>query len=103
MRELSKYFKINCHTAQKLWPELLPYITKWLNSSASGTTGYPPIELMFREPMPDLFRKILDKTSEQLPAAETFESKTLKAYARMRLRANERRNKRKTGTTKWRP
>jgi hypothetical protein len=43
MRELSKYFKIYCHTAQKQWPELVPYISEWLNPSASGTTGYSPI------------------------------------------------------------
>jgi hypothetical protein len=53
--------------------------------------------------MPDLFRKILDKTPEQLPAAETLEFKTLKAYAPMKLWANKRRNKRKTGPTKWKP
>ncbi|PNF35650.1 hypothetical protein B7P43_G17966 [Cryptotermes secundus] len=103
MRELNKYFKIYCHTTQEKWPEMVPYITKWLNTSVSGTTGYSPIELMFDEPRPDLFREILDKTSEQLPEAETLESKTLKACARMKLRANDKRNKSKTGTTKWRP
>jgi hypothetical protein len=45
----------------------------------SGTTGYSPIELVFGEPRPDLFRMILDKTLEQLPAAKTIEFKTLKA------------------------
>jgi hypothetical protein len=53
---------------------------------------------MIGELRPDLFRKILDKTSEQLPAAETR-----KAYTSMKLRANKRRNMRNTGTTKWKP
>jgi hypothetical protein len=26
------YFKIYCHITQKQWPELVPYITNWLNS-----------------------------------------------------------------------
>jgi transposase InsO family protein len=64
IRELHKYFKIYCHIAQKQWLELVPYITNWLNSSMSGTTGYSSIELIFGEHSPDLFRKILDKTSE---------------------------------------
>jgi hypothetical protein len=103
MRELNKYFKIYCNVTQKQWPELIPYISEWLNGSASGTTGYSPIELMFDEPRPDLFRKILNKTSEQLPTAETLESKVIKAYARMRMRAEERKIKRRAGGTRWKP
>jgi hypothetical protein len=45
----------------------------------------------------------MDKTPEQLPIAETLESKTLKAYIYMKLKANKRRNNCKTGTTKWKP
>jgi hypothetical protein len=35
--------------------------------------------------------------------AETLESKTLKAYARMKLRADKRKSKHRTGATKWKP
>jgi hypothetical protein len=67
----------------------------------SGTIGYLPIENMFGEPRPYLFRKILNKTLDQLRMAESLESKALKAYACMKLKANKRRNNLKTGTTKW--
>jgi transposase InsO family protein len=50
MRELGKYFRIYCNLTHKKWPELVPHIIKWLNSSVSATTGYSPIELMQGEP-----------------------------------------------------
>jgi hypothetical protein len=58
---------------------------------------------MFGESRPDLFRKIPEKTSQQLPTAETLESKLIKAYARMKLRADKRQRKHRTGATKWKP
>jgi transposase InsO family protein len=36
MRELGKYFKIYCHKTHKKWPELVPYIENWLNSSVAN-------------------------------------------------------------------
>jgi hypothetical protein len=60
MRELNEYLKVYCKTAQEHWPELVPYIINWLNTSVSGTTWHSPIDV----PKPDSFRKFLDKTSE---------------------------------------
>jgi hypothetical protein len=58
---------------------------------------------MFGEPRQDLIRKIPEKTSQRLPTAETLESKLIKAYARMKLRADERKRKHRTGATNGSP
>jgi transposase InsO family protein len=103
MRELSKYCKIYCNMTHKKWPELIPVVEKWLNCSVSGATGYSPVELIFNEPKPDVFRKILRKTQDQMPPVESLEDKILHAYARMKQKAADRKRKRRTGTSKWDP
>jgi hypothetical protein len=103
MRELGKYFRIYCNMTHKKWPELVPYITKWLNLSASSSTGYSPMELMYGEPKTDLFREMLKKNQDEQPTEETLETKVLKAYAKMKLKADRRNAKRKKGTVKWEP
>jgi transposase InsO family protein len=103
MRELGRYFRIYCHETQKKWPELVPHIETWLNSSVSGTTGYAPIELLNGEPRPHMFDKILKKETDQCPTEETLAEKLIKAYARSKLKAENRRRKRQTGTRKWQP
>jgi hypothetical protein len=81
----------------------VPYIEGWLNSSVSESTGYAPIELLDGKPRPDIFSKILKKAAGQLPVEDTLAEKILKAYARMKLKAEKRNRNRKTGRTKWRP
>jgi hypothetical protein len=103
MRELSKNFKIYCHETHKKWPELVPYIEDWLNSSVSESTGYAPIELLSGKPRPDIFRKLLKKEADQLPTEEILADKLLKAYARMKLKEDKRNRKLKTGRTRWNP
>jgi hypothetical protein len=103
MQEISKFFRIYCDVAQKRWPELTPQIEEWLNTAVSGSTGYTPVELMFGKPKPDVFERILRKTPEQKPAEESLENKLLKAYAKMKLKAEERKKKRKSGSAKWDP
>jgi transposase InsO family protein len=103
MRELGKYFRIYCHETHKKWPELVPYIQNWLNSSVCESTGYAPVELLNRTPRPDVFRKILKKEADHLPEEEALTDKLLKAYARMKLRAEKRNKRRKTGSTRWEP
>jgi hypothetical protein len=51
----------------------------------------------------DIFRKILKKEVDQLPKEETLADKILRAYACMKLRADKRNKRRKTGKTRWRP
>jgi hypothetical protein len=103
MRELGKYFRIYCHETHKKWPELVPHIENWLNSSVSQSTGYSPVELLYGNAKPDIFRRILKKHDDQLPTEEALTDKILKAYARMKLRADKRNAKRKTGKTRWQP
>jgi hypothetical protein len=88
MRELGKYFQIYRHETHKKWPELVPYIENWLNSSVSQSTGYSPVELLYGNPKPDVFHKILKKTADQLPQEDTLADKILKAYARIKLQAD---------------
>jgi hypothetical protein len=90
MRELGKYFKIYCHETHKKWPELVPYIEDWLNSSVSGSTGYAPIELLSGKPRPDIFCKLLKEETDQIPKEEALADKLLKAYSRMKVKAEKR-------------
>ena len=103
MRELGKYFKIYCNETHKKWPELVPYIENWLNSSVSQSTGYAPIELLNGQARPDIFLKILKKQPAQSPSEDPLADKLIKAYARMKLKAERRNKKRRTGRTQWNP
>jgi hypothetical protein len=94
MSEISKFCRIYCNLTQKRWPELVPRIEDWLNTSVSAATGYTPVELMFGQPKPDVFANILKKTPDQKPVEERLEDKLLHAYAKLKLRANERKKKR---------
>jgi hypothetical protein len=81
----------------------VPYIENWLNSSVCESTGYAPIELLNSTPRPDIICKILKKEVDQLPKEETLADRIIRAYARMKLRAEKRNSRRKTGKTRWRP
>jgi hypothetical protein len=52
---------------------------------------------------PDIFRKILQKEADQSPKDEPLADKLLKAYAKMKLKAEKRNRKRRTGKTLWKP
>jgi hypothetical protein len=54
-------------------------------------------------PRPDIFRKLPKKEADQLPKKKVLADKLLKAYARIKLKAEKRYKKRKTGRTKWKP
>jgi hypothetical protein len=103
MREISKFCKICCHQNHKKWTELVPYIENWLNTTISGSAGYTLVQLIFDEDRPDLFEKLIKKSSEQLPATETLEDTIYQAYARMRRKAEEMRRRRKNVTKQWKP
>jgi transposase InsO family protein len=103
MRQIGQFCKIYCSQNHKEWPLLLNDIEKWLNKSVSESTGYTPVELMFEEAAPDLFRSYLKKAADQLPAEETHQQRALMAYARMKERAARRNAKRKRGKTNWEP
>jgi hypothetical protein len=66
-----------CHATQKKWPDLIPNIKSWLNTTISVSTGYTPVELIFNDDRRDLFSKILNKTKEQQPSNEMQHKITL--------------------------
>jgi hypothetical protein len=61
------------------------------------------MELLCGDPRPDIFRKLLKKEADQLPKEEVLAGKLIKAYASMKLKADKRNQKRKTGRTRWKP
>jgi len=102
MREIGKYCKIYCHTTQKKWPELIPKIESWLNTTISGSTGFIPAELMFNDIRPDIFSKILNNTEEQQPNNEELQDKITLAYLTLK-KATKRKRRRQLGSTRWKP
>ena len=81
----------------------MPYIEKWLNNSISQSTGYTPVELLFGEPQPNVFLKVLNDHVNQSQEEEPLADKLIKAYARMKLKAEKRNIRRKTGRIQWLP
>jgi len=80
MREIAKSCKIYCHKTQKKWPELIPKIESWLNTTISGSTGFTPVKLIFNNIRPVIFSQILNKTKEQQPNNEERQDKITLAY-----------------------
>jgi hypothetical protein len=103
MREFSKFCKVYCSQNHRKWAELLPKIEEWLNTTGVDSTGFTPVELLFEAKKPDLFQKIFRKLPENLPAQETVGDKVMKAYARMKKKAEDRRDRRKKGNKVWEP
>jgi hypothetical protein len=103
MRETGKFCKIYCHEKQRGWAELIPFIDRWLNTTIGGSNGYTPVELMFGDPMSDMFEGILCKSPDEVPADKRLEDKLLRVYAKMKKKAIERQGKGKLGLSKWEP
>jgi hypothetical protein len=82
---------------------LLPKIEEWLNETMSDSTGYSPVEIMYNEPRPDLFRRFLKKEADEKPPPESLKDKVLKAYLKMKMKAERRNRKHRTGKTVWEP
>ena len=94
MREIGEYCKIYCHMTQKKWPELIPKIESWLNTTTSGSTGFTPMELMFNDICPDIFSKVLNKTKEQQPNNEELQDKITLAYLTLKKKAAQKKRRR---------
>jgi hypothetical protein len=102
MRELGKFFKMYCNHNHRLWPELISHTEEWLNSTSSDATRHSPVELTNKD-KPEFFANLPPLCPGKPPEGLTREEKALRAYARMRNRANERESKRKRGSHKWEP
>jgi hypothetical protein len=103
MREIGKYCKIYCQTTQYKWPELIPKIESWLNTTISGSTGFTPVELMFNDIRPDIFSKILNETKDQQPNNEDLQDKITLAYFTLKKKAAKRKRRKQFGSTRWEP
>jgi hypothetical protein len=95
MRSLGTFFKIYCDKTHRKRPELLAFVESWLNSTVSSTTGFAPMELMFGDPTPDIFREILKKTQDQIPEEASLEDKVL-----FSLRTDQTKSRKKKAETK---
>jgi hypothetical protein len=103
MREISKFCKIYCSRNHRKWAELLPKREEWLNTTVADSTGFKLVELLLDAKKPDLFENILTKSMKNLPEPETVRDKFMKAYARIRRKARDRRQRRKTRNKAWEP
>jgi hypothetical protein len=103
MKELGKYFRIYCHQSNKQWPELVPYIQKWLNEPINSVTGFRPIELLGGTVKEEIFKSIIQGLPDGDSPAERLPDKILKVYAKMKQRAETKRNRRKNHRREWRP
>jgi hypothetical protein len=103
MRESGKYCKIYCHTTQKKWPEIIPKIEPWLNTTISDLTGFTPVELMFNDIRPDIFSKILNKTKGQQTNNKEVQDKITLAYLTLKKKAAKQKRRRQLDSTRWEP
>jgi hypothetical protein len=69
----------------------------------ADSTGFCPVELIFDKTKPDIFKKFLKREADLLPPTEGPADKELRAYLRLRLKADRRRERRKKGNFKWAP
>jgi hypothetical protein len=72
MKDIGKFFKIYFFQNHRKWPELLPKVQEWLNHTMADSAGFCPVELMFNESRPDLFKKFLKKDADQLPPGDSL-------------------------------
>jgi hypothetical protein len=100
---LNAFFRIYCNINHRKWPELLPYIERWINESVSQSTGYTPAELMEGRPKPDIFENLLTKEVDQFPEEETGHQKAVKAFIKMKQKAEKRNQRRSVGKHVWNP
>jgi hypothetical protein len=99
MTELGKYFRIYCNETHKKWPELIPYIEKWINYSVNSATGYTPIELLGGENKLKLFETF--KLPSQSPLKEEdLPTKLLRVYTHMKSRSEKKQKAKREGKFK---
>ena len=89
MKETGKYVKIHCFKNYRKWPQLLPKVEECLNHTMTNFNDFSSVELMFNETRPDHFKKFLNKEADQLPPDERLSDKVLRAYLRMKLKADK--------------
>lgn len=81
---------------------MLPKREEWLSVTVENSTGFSPLELTFESPR-DLFKKFLKKGADQVSPDESLSDRVLKAYIRIKSKANRRLKGQKRGLCKWEP
>jgi transposase InsO family protein len=94
MRELGKYFRIYCNETHKKWPELIPHIEIWMNSSLITSTKCTPVELTGKTNKLELFNvfrlpRTIPHEQKDLP------TKLLEVYARLKGKSDKRKREKK--------
>jgi hypothetical protein len=89
-----KVIRIYCNETHKKWPELIPHIEIWMNSSLSTSTKCTPVELMEKTNKLELFNVF------RLPSTTPHEqkdlpTKLLEVYARLKGKADRRKQEKK--------
>jgi hypothetical protein len=64
----------------------------------TDSNGLCSVELMFNESRPDRFKKFMKKDADKLLSLESLLDKVLRAYLRMRLKAERIKKHQKEGT-----
>ncbi|PNF15931.1 hypothetical protein B7P43_G07481 [Cryptotermes secundus] len=103
MREIGKACRIYCEKNHRKWPELIPHIEAWLNKTTSDATGFTPDEMIYGGEAPRLFADVLPASPEGEAEPLTPEQKEIRAFARLKKRAEERIKRKKRGQRKWQP
>jgi hypothetical protein len=103
MREIGKACRIYCEKNHQKWPELIPYIERWLNQTTSDATGFTPHEIMHEGEPPRLFGELLPDSPDGEAEPLTLKEKETKIFARLKERAEKRARRRKRGLRKWNP
>jgi tRNA(Ser,Leu) C12 N-acetylase TAN1 len=86
MREISKFYRIYCHSNHQKWTEMIPHIENWLNNTFASATLYTPVELLFGAERNKLFQKCLPRLLKGEMKHEQIQDKIAKL---MRERSNE--------------
>jgi hypothetical protein len=90
MRDISKFCRIYCHSHNRKWAELIPYIENWLNNAVAIVTLYTPVEPLFGTERNNLFKKCLPNLPKGGMKHEEIQEKTAKAYERIKQRAHDK-------------
>jgi hypothetical protein len=73
-----------------------------LNQPVSQVTGYSPIELLGGEVKGGLFKEICQKLPDK-PPKKDLPTIILKAYAKMKEKAEKRKSRKRKGNFRWQP
>lgn len=90
MRELARIFRVYVSECHKAWPEVLPYINKWVNYIPHDSTKMAPFEVHFGKKPPSEFPLLARLATHDTP---DYEERCRIVYENMVLAAERRKKK----------